>query len=33
MKDKIYDQADKIESIDQLKVLIEDIFFSDESVF
>jgi hypothetical protein len=33
MKDKIFDFADKIASIDQLKSVIEDIFFDDEVIF
>jgi hypothetical protein len=33
MKLKILDRADEIESLDDLKNLIEDIFLKDETVF
>jgi hypothetical protein len=32
MKLKIFDKADKIESLEELKNVIEDIFFNNETV-
>jgi hypothetical protein len=33
MEDNIFDQTYKIESIDQLKELIDDLFLNDEVIF